>query len=202
MNLQPNKPLLSNMMNSCDTHSAPILNPDNNHIEEGPTPWTDGIRHSKTEGLKTPFTSSQKWERALRYPVGPNGWNTGLYAGLTVSTVVLVLNVVILVIGSLTDRGFVNGIGTIGKGQSNHMVRLSTTYHVLIHVCSTALLTSSNYAMQLLCASTRGELDQAHRSGYWLEIGLMSFRNLRYIDRKRTSLWFLLAISSAPLHLL
>ncbi|KAF3043583.1 hypothetical protein E8E11_003089 [Didymella keratinophila] len=56
--------------------------------------------------------------------------------------------------------------------------------------------------MQLLCAPTRADIDQAHHRGHWLEIGLMSFRNLRYFKSKRVILWAVLAVSSAPLHLL
>lgn len=80
--------------------------------------------------------------------------------------------------------------------------RISTALRVLINIFSTILLTSSNYAMQVLCAPTRGELDLAHRGGQWLEIGLMSLNNLRHNDKKRAILWWLLTSSSVPLHLL
>ena len=94
-------------------------------------------------------------EPHLEILFGPNDWKFGLFAGLCVSTMVLVGNVVLLIMGAIKDDGFVNGIGTIAKGQSDHMIRLSVAYHVFINVCSTVLLTSSNYAMQILCAPTR-----------------------------------------------
>lgn len=79
---------------------------------------------------------------------------------------------------------------------------ISTILHILINIMSTVLLTSSNYAMQVLCALTRQEIDRAHGLGQWLEIGLVSLRNLRSIERKRAVLWCLSVVSSAPLHLL
>jgi hypothetical protein len=55
--------------------------------------------------------------------------------------------------------------------------------------------------MQILCAPTRDEIDVAHKKDRWLEIGLMSFRNLSHINTRRALIWWSLAISSAPLHL-
>ncbi|MCJ1312051.1 hypothetical protein MMC25_005725 [Agyrium rufum] len=56
--------------------------------------------------------------------------------------------------------------------------------------------------MQILTAPTRAEIDEAHTRGRWLDIGVPSVRNLRSISRKRVLLWFGLAFSSLPLHLL
>jgi hypothetical protein len=66
---------------------------------------------------------------------------------------------------------------------------------------STILLASSNYAMQCLSAPTRTELDQAHTKTQWLDIGILSFRNLTQIKTVRMLFWLLLGVSSLPLHL-
>lgn len=66
----------------------------------------------------------------------------------------------------------------------------------------TLLLSGSNYCMQVLCAPTRRELDQAHAQGRWLDIGVPSFRNLWRISPKRVVVWWVLGLSSIPLHLL
>ncbi|KAM0345474.1 hypothetical protein ACHAPU_006401 [Fusarium lateritium] len=55
--------------------------------------------------------------------------------------------------------------------------------------------------MQVLVAPTRRELDQAHASGGWAEIGCNSIRNFRHLSRRKTFLWFLFTLSSVPLHL-
>ena len=129
-------------------------------------------------------------------------WTFGIHAGLYASTAVLLGNVALLVTGSIAHGGVIDGIGTIAQGDMRRISLTSTAYHLLINVLSTVLLTSSNYAMQILCAPTRSDIDRAHSNGHWLEVGIMSIRNLRHIDRRRAMLWALLAITSAPLHLL
>lgn len=56
--------------------------------------------------------------------------------------------------------------------------------------------------MQCLSSPTRSEIDKAHGQGVWLDIGVPSVRNLRRLSTSRIVLWWLLAISSVPLHLL
>lgn len=55
--------------------------------------------------------------------------------------------------------------------------------------------------MQCLSAPTRKEIDRAHARGVWLDIGIPSVRNLRYISKRRVLIWALLGLSSLPLHL-
>jgi hypothetical protein len=62
-------------------------------------------------------------------------------------------------------------------------------------------LASSNYTMQVMSSPTRKEIDGAHIRGEWLDVGLLSPRNFRFISRRRAGLCFMLAISSIPLHL-
>lgn len=133
---------------------------------------------------------------------GRRTWRFGLHTGLYASIAVFLSNVAILAAGLAGHDNTFKGMTTIAKGDMKRITTISTAYHVLINILSTILLTSSNYAMQILCAPTRREVDRAHARGQWLEIGIMSIRNLRHIDRRRAVLWVLLAISSAPLHLL
>ena len=56
--------------------------------------------------------------------------------------------------------------------------------------------------MQCLSSPTRSEIDKAHSQGIWLDIGVPSVRNLRRLSKPRVILWWLLATSSIPLHLL
>ncbi len=56
--------------------------------------------------------------------------------------------------------------------------------------------------MQCLSSPTRNEIDKAHSQGIWLDIGVPSVRNLRRLSTTRIILWWLLAFSSIPLHLL
>lgn len=107
-----------------------------------------------------------------------------------------------LIVGAAKKGGYINGIGTLDYGDAEPMKKLGLTYHVLINILSTALLTASNYCMQILSASSREELEAAHARNTWLDIGIISFRNLAYIDRRRMIFWCILGLSSFPLHLL
>ncbi|KAG9964147.1 hypothetical protein KCU61_g3045, partial [Aureobasidium melanogenum] len=98
-------------------------------------------------------------------------------------------------------KGFQDGIATLARGEQDSIATISTAYHLLINILSTVLLSSSSYTMQILSSPTRPEVDPAHDEGQWLDIGLLSTRNLGHIDRKRLKLWFILAASSVPLHL-
>ena len=79
---------------------------------------------------------------------------------------------------------------------------MSLWLHFVINVLCTALLSASNYCMQCLSAPTRQDIDKAHAQKKWLDIGIPSVRNLRSITWKHITLWWLLAISSIPLHLM
>lgn len=156
-------------------------------------------KHTVIDTISKPFKHTQK---ATRRCFGNQSWRFGLLAGLYASIAVLLSNLILFIYGSTAHGGITDGIGTISKGDSQSIERLSTAYHVLINILSTILLTSSNYAMQLLCAPTREEIDDAHTKGNWLDIGQVSLHNLVRIKRGRMVLWIILALSSAPLHLL
>lgn len=115
---------------------------------------------------------------------------------------VLVVNVSLLIVGGVKHGGYTDGIGTLDRGDARPMKERGLIYHVLINILSTALLTSSNYCMQILSAPSREELDLAHARNSWLDIGIISFRNLAYINRRRMIFWCILGLSSLPLHLL
>jgi hypothetical protein len=157
---------------------------DTQNLHRKPQPWYIRLRTS--------------WNRYW----GSKTWRFGLFAGMYASAVVLAMNIAFLLYGVFTHDGVKDGIATIMQGDMKSVSYTSTSLHVLINILSTTLLTSSNYAMQVLCAPTRSEIDNAHSRGHWLEIGIMSFRNLRHTDKKRAILWWTLAFSSAPLHLL
>jgi len=98
--------------------------------------------------------------------------------------------------------GLNGGLATLQEGSCQKTKSLSLWLHLAINILSTVLLSASNYCMQCLASPTREEVDRAHRRRIWLDIGVPSVRNLRQISWYKIVLWWLLALSGIPLHLL
>lgn len=94
-----------------------------------------------------------------------------------------------------------DGIWMVYAGSCVATENKDTWVHLGLNVVATILLASSNYCMQLLSAPSRREVDKAHANRKWLDIGIPSVRNLGSLSKKKVMLWWLLGISSIPLHL-
>ena len=129
------------------------------------------------------------------------GYHFGVLCCAMVAAVVLIINL-ILTIWVVSKSGLQNGLGTLQDGSCKRTATLTSWIHLAINVLSTLLLGASNYSMQCLSSPTRDEIDKAHGQGVWLDVGVPSVRNLRRLSTTRIVLWWLLAISSVPLHLL
>src|ERR1700753_488837 len=121
------------------------------------------------------------------------GWRFAALRGAFLSLIVLIVNFAFTI--SKRDQ-------VLYTGHCSKVEKINTGIHVLINALSTLLLGASNFCMQCFSAPTRQEVDTAHKSRYWLDIGVLSIRNLRRINRKRVILWALLGATSLPLHLL
>jgi hypothetical protein len=148
--------------------------------------------------LNVPFGAVNNWKQKSRF----NGWQWGVLTGSAVSALVLVMNCIFVLVGALTGQGYNEGIATIFTGNADDVSRMSTLLHIVINVLSTLLLSASNYAMQVLAAPTRYECVKAHRQETFLDIGILSMRNIKSIPLRSKMLFFALAMSSIPLHLL
>lgn len=135
-----------------------------------------------------------RWRRMHRYRFG-----VLFCAGL--SATVFFINS-ILTIWAWKRFGVNFGVGFIQRGNCDQTKKLSQWLHLAINVLGTALLSASNYTMQCLSSPTRQDIDKAHAQNRWLDIGILSVRNLRTITWKRIILWWLLAVTSLPLHLM
>ena len=129
------------------------------------------------------------------------GYHFGVLCCAVITAVVFIINLV-LTIWAVSTSGVQNGLGTLQDGSCKKITTLTFWAHLAINVLSTLLLGASNYSMQCLSSPTRREVDKAHGKGIWLDIGVPSVRNLRHLSIARVTLWWLLAISSIPLHLL
>ena len=124
----------------------------------------------------------------------------GTWLGIAVA--VLLLNFIFLIVVWVKFPISQDRILTLYTGSCSSVKTADTLLHILINVLSTLLLSASNGCLQLIVAPTRAEIDRAHSWQIWLNIGILSFRNLRYISKKRVSIWSLLVLSSIPLHFL
>jgi hypothetical protein len=130
------------------------------------------------------------------------GWRFGILTGSVLASLILAINVAATIYGGVRPVRNDNGKKVIFEGNCEQVRKINTTVHVWINILSTLLLSASNYAMQCLSAPTRQEVDAAHEKRHWLDIGVLSTRNIRRISVKRAFLWAVLGLSSMPLHLL
>ena len=130
-----------------------------------------------------------------------DGYHFGVRWCAISSAAVLLINLVTTIWAS-SHYGVSNGFGTIQSGDCNKTKTFATWLHFCINVLSTLLLGASNYTMQCLSSPTRNEINKAHSENRTLDIGIPSLKNLRRIAWPRLILWWLVALSSVPLHLL
>ena len=129
------------------------------------------------------------------------GYHFGILCCAVASAVVMVINLTLTVWAS-KRYGLQEGLGTLLDGKCSETKELAMWTHLGINVLSTLLLGASNYTMQCLSSPTREDINRAHSQNLWLNVGTPSIRNLLGISRSRMVLWWLVAISSVPLHLL
>lgn len=141
------------------------------------------------------------WSRFQSTRCKLRGWRYGIVACTTAAGLILLINFILLALAlTLSHRS--DGTGLLFSGDCDVAKRRDSTLHLLINVLSTILLCASSYTMQCLSSPTRRDVDRAHRQHKSLDVGLLSLKNLFYIEKKKVILWVLLSLSTVPLHLL
>jgi hypothetical protein len=129
-------------------------------------------------------------------------WRTSLYMFVGLACAVFILNTGFLA-WTVRTRGTNDGVGILYEASCDMTKKVNIGIHLPINILSSALLSASNYCMQCLSAPTRPEVDKAHRKGHWLDVGIPSLHNIvssSFASRKKLY-WWILALSSLPLHL-
>lgn len=144
-----------------------------------------------TSGVPSFHAAQSRWQRL-------QGWRVWVTVCASTVAVTFFANLALAIWAS--RFGYENGIATIQKGSCSRTKSLDLWLHLIINVLGTLLLGASNYTMQCLSSPTREEIDKAHLRQIPLDIGVPSLGNLRRISRTRLLLWWLLALSSLPLH--
>ena len=127
------------------------------------------------------------------------GWRFAALQFATLAFIVFLINLSVTIWASATNP---ENEGDLDEGDCGRIKNLNRGLHILINILSTLLLSGSNYCMQCLSAPTRADIDRAHETQRWLDVGIPSIRNLKHIGRSRLCLWLLLGVSSIPLHFL
>jgi hypothetical protein len=130
------------------------------------------------------------------------GWRFTIFMGSILALVVFLFNLIgTMVIGTKSTASVDKG-RILFDGNCEKVRTLGIFVHLIINVMGTILLSASNFAMQCLSAPTRDEVDMQHAVRKWMDIGVLSVRNIRRIGKRRAIMWAVLGISSLPLHLL
>jgi hypothetical protein len=133
-------------------------------------------------------------------------WRRTLLLWLSIAVVIFVANLVFSVWAYLRapndDEILLSNRNLYASSNCSKARSLNSGLHVVINILSTLLLSGTNYCMQCLLAPTRQEVNKAHAKNAWVDIGVLSLRNLRHISKLRVALWFLLCLSSLSFHLL
>jgi hypothetical protein len=141
-----------------------------------------------------PEKEQNRYSRGLK-------WRRTILLGALFCGVSLAINIASAIVASRSVMDTDGDRKALFRGDCTRARKLNILIHLGINLLSTILLASSNYAMQCLSAPTRTELDKAHAKSKWLDIGILSFRNLAQIKTVRMLFWLLLGVSSLCLHL-
>ncbi|KAH0153040.1 hypothetical protein KCU67_g9632, partial [Aureobasidium melanogenum] len=127
-------------------------------------------------------------------------WRFTVRAGVLITSLVALTNLGVLIWAS--TLGIKDGSATVFEGSCEEMKRITFWVDLAINILSTLLLGASNNCTQLLVAPTRKDIDDAHATDRYLDVGVSSLRNVLTASRWRQWLCICLFLSSTPLHLL
>ena len=155
-----------------------------------------------SHGQYVPVSSQTELPRRSARSERSKNWKKSLVLFAVASGSVFVCNTSFM-IWAIASRRVRDGRGTMFEASCSRVRNTNLFIHLLINILSTLLLGASNYSMQCLSAPSRPELGKAHSEGKYLEIGIPSPHNIfsRYLPKRRKICWWILALSSLPLHL-
>lgn len=150
--------------------------------------------------IQNPF---KEWLRVNVTPHLPGGWRTAALVNTILTAIVSIIMTVVSVVALVKAGGFNRPLvfftGTCGATGAS---ALNAALHILVNILSTAMLASSNMFIQVLNAPSREDVDKCHARGSWLEIGVLSSRNIFRLSRFKTIAWLGFFSSSIRIHLL
>lgn len=179
------------LLHSC----SPISN------KKGPSTTVIALPESSTPLIQDDVENAGSHYHKIDWRHWLNGRDAMLWLAFASSFTVLCINLIVLIIYKAKGAQW-NGLVTTFEGSCSLVSAYNTIAHVAVNILSTLLFGASNTCMQLLSAPSRKEIDECHRNEVWLDVGIQSFRNIRYMKKTKAVILVLLAISSLPLHLM
>lgn len=142
------------------------------------------------------------WRRTHAKTLQLTGWKRAAVVNCVLIFAILVILVGVLV-AFWVESGSLLDYSILATGDCHaYTGRLNTVLHLFINILSTGILASTNFFMQILNAPDRKDLDAAHQRGSWLEIGVLSPRNVFRVSKFKTVLYLAFFLSSIPIHVL
>jgi hypothetical protein len=115
------------------------------------------------------------------------GWRGGVALNMILAFVALAVSVGCMV-AIIVHTSSLPSQSSIREGSCDDIRAVNVGLRVAINVIGIVLVAGATYVFQVLTSPTRAEVDRAHRSSRYLDIGVPSFRNLIYISRWRALL--------------
>ena len=131
------------------------------------------------------------------------GWRAGTLVCCYAVLICIIVEAVLLIWAAKTSVGGA-GSGLLYEGNCGKVRNMAIWLLLPLNIAATVLIGTGNYVMQVMAAPDRGEIDLAHSFAKTIAVGGIRFRDLRsgrggYLRR---STWWILGISSLPIHLL
>ena len=152
------------------------------------------------EHEETPFLSRSPpthRQRQRRFDLGK-----GSHLCILLVTLMFVLNLSVAIWGITADLEREDGLVTLRRYTCGWTKRANSVLHIALNILASTLLGASSYMMQRLAAPTRDDIDRAHQKYKSVQIGSLSFDCFSYMSRRKLVIFFVLWMSSIPIHLL
>lgn len=129
------------------------------------------------------------------------GWRRTAVINTIAVTTFTLFTAALLAWSSSRSGGGVDSNLIFFDGDCAKSASMNLWLHLLLNACSTGVIASSNFFMQVLNSPTRREVDKAHRENVALEIGVPSLSNILHVAWFKNVCWLLFFASSFPIHL-
>lgn len=129
------------------------------------------------------------------------GWRRAVLFNTIAVSILTTLGIAFLA-WSVSKGSGLDASHIIFEGDCSSTKAVNMWLHLALNVCSTGVLASSSFFMQIMTSPTRRDVDTSHKYSIPLTIGVPSIPNLFHVSKLKATFWVLLFITSFPIHLL